>query len=97
VLGLILGNLLQPGSNLSLPLPDSHLSANLATSQFTLHEFLVHLIPKSFVDAMAKNEILQIVVFSMFFGIAMASLGGRVQYLLNSIDELSHVMLKITS
>jgi Na+/H+-dicarboxylate symporter len=94
---LILGNLLQPGSNLSLPLPDSHLSANLATSQFTLHEFLVHLIPKSFVDAMAKNEILQIVVFSMFFGIAMASLGGRVQYLLNSIDELSHVMLKITS
>jgi Na+/H+-dicarboxylate symporter len=97
LLGLILGNLLQPGSNLSLPLPDSHLSANLATSQFTLHEFLVHLIPKSFVDAMAKNEILQIVVFSMFFGIAMASLGGRVQYLLNSIDELSHVMLKITS
>ncbi len=97
LLGLILGNLLQPGSNLSLPLPDSHLSANLETSQFTLHEFLVHLIPKSFVDAMAKNEILQIVVFSMFFGIAMASLGNRVQYLLNSIDELSHVMLKITS
>ena len=97
LLGLILGNLLQPGSNLSLPLPDSHLSANLETSQFTLHEFLVHLIPKSFVDAMAKNEILQIVVFSMFVGIAMASLGNRVQYLLNSIDELSHVMLKITS
>ena len=96
LLGLILANVLQPGSNLSLPLPDSHLSANLATSEFTLHEFIKHLIPKSFADAMAKNEILQIVVFSMFFGIAMASLGGRVKYLLNSIDELSHVMLKIT-
>jgi Na+/H+-dicarboxylate symporter len=96
LLGLILANVLQPGSNLSLQLPDSHLSANLATSEFTLHEFIKHLIPKSFADAMAKNEILQIVVFSMFFGIAMASLGGRVKYLLNSIDELSHVMLKIT-
>ena len=96
LLGLILANVLQPGSNLSLPLPDSHLSANLATSEFTLHEFIKHLIPKSFADAMAKNEILQIVVFSMVFGIAMASLGGRVKYLLNSIDELSHVMLKIT-
>ena len=45
---------------------------------------------------MAKNEILQIVVFSMFFGIAMASIGEKTKYLLHSIDELSHVMLKIT-
>ena len=96
LIGLVLANVLQPGSHLSLPLPDSHLSANLATSKFTLNEFIQHLIPKSFADAMAKNEILQIVVFSMFFGIAMASLGGRVKYLLSSIDELSHIMLKIT-
>jgi Na+/H+-dicarboxylate symporter len=68
----------------------------LATSEFTLQDFIKHLIPKSFADAMAKNEILQIVVFSMFFGIAMASLGQKVKFLLNSIDELSHVMLKIT-
>jgi len=95
-LGLIFANLMQPGANLNLPLPESHLSANLATSQFTLTEFIKHLIPKSFFDAMAKNEILQIVVFSMFFGISMAALGDRVKYLLHVIDELSHVMLKIT-
>ena len=95
-LGLIFANLMQPGANLNLPLPESHLSANLATSEFTLTEFIKHLIPKSFFDAMAKNEILQIVVFSMFFGISMASLGDRVKYLLHVIDELSHVMLKIT-
>jgi Na+/H+-dicarboxylate symporter len=96
VLGLIFANILQPGANLNLPLPDAQLSANLATSEFTLQEFIKHLIPKSFVDAMAKNEILQIVVFSMFFGIAMASIGEKSKYLLHSIDELSHVMLKIT-
>jgi len=96
VLGLIFANVLHPGANLNLPLPDAHLSANLATSEFTLQEFIKHLIPKSFADAMAKNEILQIVVFSMFFGIAMASIGEKSKYLLHSIDELSHVMLKIT-
>jgi Na+/H+-dicarboxylate symporter len=80
-----------------LALPESHLSANLATNQFTIHEFIKHLIPKSFADAMAKNEILQIVVFSMFFGVAMASLGEKSKYLLHCFDELSHVMLKITT
>ena len=97
VLGLIFANLLHPGSSLNLPLPDANLSANLATSEFTLQDFVKHLIPKSFADAMAKNEILQIVIFSMFFGIAMASIGEKTKYLLHSIDELSHVMLKITS
>ena len=75
VLGLILANLLQPGQNLGLPLPDIGASANLATSKFTLKDFIGHLVPKSFAEAMANNEILQIVVFSMFFGVALASLG----------------------
>ena len=97
LLGLFFANLLQPGASLNLALPESHLSANLATNQFTIHEFIKHLIPKSFADAMAKNEILQIVVFSMFFGVAMASLGEKSKYLLHCFDELSHVMLKITT
>lgn len=97
VLGLIFSNLMQPGANLNFPIPDSHLSANLATSDFTFHDFIKHLIPSSFVDAMAKNEILQIVVFSIFFGVAMASLGDKMKTLIKSIDELSHVMLKITT
>jgi len=96
LLGLIFANVMQPGASLNLSVPDAHLSANLATSEFTLQDFIKHLIPKSFADAMAKNEILQIVVFSMFFGIAMASIGEKAKYLLHSIDELSHVMLKIT-
>jgi Na+/H+-dicarboxylate symporter len=97
VLGLIFSNVMQPGANLNFPIPDAQLSANLATAEFTFHDFVKHLIPASFIDAMAKNEILQIVVFSIFFGIAMSSLGEKMKYLVKSIDELSHVMLKITT
>ena len=96
ILGLILANILQPGHNLGLPLPDIGSSANLATSKFTLKDFVSHLVPKSFAEAMANNEILQIVVFSMFFGVALASLGEKAKTLVHAIDELAHAMLKIT-
>src|SRR5206468_12895254 len=54
VLGLVLANILQPGENLGLPLPDIGASANLATSKFTLKDFVSHLVPKSFAEAMAN-------------------------------------------
>jgi Na+/H+-dicarboxylate symporter len=96
VLGLVMANLLQPGHNLGLPLPDIGAHTNLATSAFTLKDFVVHLVPKSFAEAMANNEILQIVVFSMFFGVALAALGKKAERLVGLIEELSHAMLKIT-
>ena len=96
LLGMLLANLLQPGHNLGLPLPEVGATANLATGNFSLKEFIAHTVPKSFTEAMAHNEILQIVVFSLFFGVAMAALGDKVKTLLDMIDQLSHVMLKIT-
>ncbi|SPB17224.1 C4-dicarboxylate ABC transporter [Caballeronia novacaledonica] len=96
LLGLVMSNLLRPGDNLGLPLPDIGASANLATSKFTLKDFVGHMVPRSFAEAMANNEILQIVVFSMFFGVALAALGEKGKVLLDAIDQLSHVMLKIT-
>jgi Na+/H+-dicarboxylate symporter len=96
LLGLLMSNLLKPGDNLGLPLPDIGASANLATSKFTLKDFVSHMVPRSFAEAMTNNEILQIVVFSMFFGVALAALGEKGKILLAAIDQLSHVMLKIT-
>ncbi|WP_426356419.1 dicarboxylate/amino acid:cation symporter [Burkholderia sp. R-40] len=96
LLGLFMANLLRPGDNLGLPLPDIGASANLATSKFTLKDFVGHMVPKSIAEAMANNEILQIVVFSMFFGVALSALGERGKILVAAIDQLSHVMLKIT-
>src|SRR5690349_3017665 len=96
LLGMALANLLQPGHNLGLPLPDIGASANLATAKFTLKDFVSHMVPKSFAEAMANNEILQIVVFSMFFGVALAALGEKGRTLVAAIDELAQVMLTIT-
>src|SRR5690242_17230873 len=96
LLGLFLANLLQPGVNVGLPLPDIGASANLATSKFTLKDFVSHLVPKSVAEAMANNEILQIVVFSMFFGIALSAMGEKSRALVSVIDELSHAMFRIT-
>ncbi|WP_250862597.1 cation:dicarboxylate symporter family transporter, partial [Caballeronia sp. INML3] len=55
-----------------------------------------HMVPRSFAEAMTNNEVLQIVVFSMFFGVALAALGDKGKILVAAIDQLSHVMLKIT-
>jgi len=96
LLGMVLANWLQPGHNLGLPLPEIGSQSNLATSKFTLKEFVGHLVPKSFAEAMANNEILQIVVFSMFFGVALSALGERGKTMVAVIDELAHIMLKIT-
>ena len=89
ILGLIMANLLKPGENLGLPLPDIGASANLATSKFTLKDFVSHLVPKSFAEAMANNEILQIVVFSVFVGTAVSAVE-------NSAPRPSHSSLRST-
>jgi Na+/H+-dicarboxylate symporter len=96
-LGLVMVNLLRPGDNLNLPLPDASVSTNLKVSSLTLKEFVTHMVPRSIVEAMANNEILQIVVFSIFAGIAVTALGEKGKQLVIVADELAHVMLKITN
>src|SRR5271170_3078681 len=96
LLGLVLVNILRPGDHLNLPLPDAQASTNLNAASLSLKDFVTHLVPKSAVEAMANNEILQIVVFSLFFGVAAAALGEKAKAVVNLIDEVSHVILKIT-
>lgn len=96
-LGLIMATLLHPGLNIGLPLPDVGTATNLKTNAFTLKDFIAHLVPRSMAEAMADNEILQIVVFSIFFGTALAALGETGKKLTDMIDCLARVMLKITA
>jgi Na+/H+-dicarboxylate symporter len=96
LLGMLLVDTLRPGESLSLPLPDIGTSTNLKTASLSLKEFVTHLVPRSVIESMANNEILQIVVFSVFFGAAAASFGPRAQTVIDSIEQLSHVMLKLT-
>ncbi len=94
--GLLMATLTQPGSHLSLPIPPANAAVDLKTGTFTLKHFVAHLVPKSIAEAMSHNEILQIVVFSIFFGTALSSLGSGGKRLTAVIDELAHVMLKVT-
>src|SRR2546426_2501167 len=96
VVGMILVNILRPGDALNLPLPDAGASTNLKTASLSMKEFVAHLVPRSIVEAMATNEILQIVVFSLFFGVACAALGERTRKLVDGIEQLSYVILSIT-
>lgn len=94
--GLGLSNLMQLGVSLNLPLPAVDAATHLKTGAFTLKDFITHLVPKSPIDAMAQNEVLQVVVFSLFFGTALAALGPSVKKLTEVIDQLAQVMLRIT-
>ncbi|HEY1020700.1 MAG TPA: cation:dicarboxylase symporter family transporter, partial [Flavisolibacter sp.] len=77
LIGLVLVNIFEPGKYISLDQRDVASLEDLATKQkgFSLQNFVEHVIPRSFVEAMATNEILQLVVFSIFFGVAAAAIG----------------------
>ena len=93
----MLVNLFQPGTCLHIALPDSSAHGDVAASGLSLKDFIGHTFPVSIADAMARNEILQIVVFSLFFGAAAAALGERARALVDVLDAVSHIMLKVTS
>jgi len=96
LLGIVMVTLLQPGAALNLPLPDAGATTAVQPSALSLREFVVHLVPKSIFEAMANNEILQIVVFSVFFGVAIAAIGEKAHGVLGAVDQLVLIMLKIT-
>jgi Na+/H+-dicarboxylate symporter len=97
LVGLFIVTLLHPGSGLNLAVPAGTVETGLATGGMSLKGFLSHTIPTSIAGAMANNEILQIVVFSMFFGIGGASLGEKFNApLVAALDVVSHIMLKVT-
>ena len=96
-LGMFFANLFAPGKGLGLPLPSATAATNLQTSAINLKDFVTHVFPTSFTQAMATNEVLQILIFSIFFGFALASLKNDLaRTIATSIEELVHVMLRIT-
>ena len=95
VLGLVMVNTLAPGIDLGMPLPEASPTA-VQTAGFTLRDFVTHLVPRSVIEAMAQNEILQIVVFAAFFGVAVIHMGEKGKIVSNFADAVSHVMLVVT-
>ena len=97
-LGLIIMNSLQLGAELNLPLPDAATAVKTGIDQvpLTFKSFVTHVFPTSIFEAMAGNNILQIVVFAVFFGIATASIGEKGKVLIRALDAASHVILRMT-
>lgn len=96
LLGMVMVNLFTPGQAMHLPLPSAGSSSGITATGFSLKNFLYHIFPSSAVDAMAHNEILQIVVFSLFFGVATAAIGDAGKIIITFFDAVAHVILKVT-
>ena len=93
-LGLVLVNLFKPGVGLALE-PTADLG-ELATKDFTIRHFVLEIFPSSAFDAMATNNILQILVFSLFAGVALSALGAKGAVLVRGAEALAELMLQIT-
>jgi Na+/H+-dicarboxylate symporter len=96
-LGLILVTLLHPGVGLNLPLPAATAASGVAIAAFNLKDFVSHVVPQSIFEAMSTNEILPIVIFSLFFGIALTAIGERGRPIVRGVEALVQVMLQVTN
>ena len=96
-LGLALVNAFHPGSGVTMPIgADTSAAAAMARNQQHAWDIFLHLFPTSVIDAMARGDILQLVVFSLFFGIAVAAIGKKGQPVLEVLDGTAHAMFTFT-
>lgn len=97
LLGMVLVNFFQPGTAIDLSNADTAGAKDLIgkTQEFSILKFVEHVFPKSLIEAMATNEILQIVVFSIFFGVALTAIGDYAKPIFKGLEALSHIILKM--
>jgi Na+/H+-dicarboxylate symporter len=97
VTGLIAVNILKPGKVMTLDRPMSGTDTGIEAKKMTLENFVTHVFPKSIFEALATNEVLQIVVFSLFFGVALAAIADKGKSIVKALDAVAEVMFKIVS
>ena len=99
LLGMLLVNVFEPGKFINLSQSDTAGLKDIMgkTEGFSIENFVTHIIPKSFIEAMATNEILQIVVFSIFFGVAASAIGEYTKPVIHALEVVSHVILKMVN
>ena len=97
LLGMLLVNFFHPGTAIDLSNADTAGAKDLIgkTQEFSIQKFVEHVFPKSVFDAMANNEILQIVVFSIFFGVAATAIGDYAKPVVKALEGVSHIILKM--
>jgi len=96
-LGLVIVNIFKPGMVMHLDLPAKEEAALVKPNQQDAKNFINHVIPESVIGSMAENEILPIVIFALFFGVAAAAIKEQGKSIINACESLSHVMFKVTN
>ena len=99
LLGMLLVNVFEPGKYIDLSQSDTTGLKDIMgkTEGFSIENFVTHIIPRSFIEAMATNEILQIVAFSIFFGVAASSIGDYTKPVIHALEVASHIILKMVN
>jgi Na+/H+-dicarboxylate symporter len=97
LIGLVLVNIFKPGLGIDLSNADMSGAKDVMgkTQTFSMINFIEHVFPKSMFEAMANNEILQIVIFSIFFGVAAAAIGDKAKGFIKALETVSHIILKM--
>jgi Na+/H+-dicarboxylate symporter len=96
-LGLVIVNIFEPGKVMHLDLPDNKIETVIQNNSQTSKNFIDHVIPESLIRSMAANDILPIVVFALFFGLAASGVGEHGKPIIKAFESLSHVMFKVTN
>jgi len=96
-LGLVIVNIFEPGKVMHLDLPDNKIETGIQNNSQTSKNFIDHVIPESLIRSMAANDILPIVVFALFFGLAASAVGEHGKPIIKAFESLSHVMFKVTN
>ena len=96
-LGLVIVNIFEPGKVMHLDLPDNKIETGIQNNSQTSKNFIDHVIPESLIRSMAANDILPIVVFALFFGLAASGVGEHGKPIIKAFESLSHVMFKVTN
>ncbi|MFI5154197.1 MAG: dicarboxylate/amino acid:cation symporter [Chitinophagales bacterium] len=96
LLGMLIMNITRLGEHMHLPIPDAASGNGIEHASISFRNFITHVFPASVIEAMATNEILQIVIFSIFFGVATAAIGEKGKIVIKALDAVAHVILKMT-
>lgn len=98
VVGLVVVNVLQPGVGVSLPSIGASAGANAAATaeSFSISMHLLNIIPANIVEACAKSDMLQIIFFSCFFGVALAHIGEKGKIVVECCRGVAEAMFKVT-
>ena len=99
LIGLVLVNFFEPGKAIvTQQMDESGLQDLMSkTQEFSISKFIEHVFPRSVFEAMASNEILQLVIFSIFFGVATAAIGDKAKPIIKALDIFSEIILKMVS